>query len=409
MPGSDNATFYADLAAMPSFDVAMDTLTHVDLPDDWWIVIADVVNSTEAIAQGAYKKVNTVGVACIAAIANIDRNLSLPFIFGGDGATFAIPDSLRQAVIVALRGTQRLARDSFGLGLRAGLVRVSDLRRDDFWVKVARVALSPLVSQAMFSGRGWEEAERRVKSGKDSGAVMVDPDAGPAEASFEGFECRWQNIPSFRDHKLSVIVVAMSPEPAINQATYQRVLRVIAEVFGDLGAHHSLRADQLKLSFAPMTFAGETMVRVQGGWWQKMRYMLSMLLENIAGWWIFRRGGDTPRVPWSRYRDDLVNNTDYRKFDGALRMVVDASATQTRELQARLTTEQTAGMLVWGIHQSSEALITCLIESHAGKHIHFVDGSDGGYALAAKQMKAQLRSLRPLAGSKMCEKFSIPR
>jgi hypothetical protein len=156
-----------------------------------------------------------------------------------------------------------------------------------------------------------------------------------------------------------------------------------------------------------MTFAGETMVRVQGGWWQKMRYMLSMLLENIGGWWIFRRGGDTLRVPWSRYRDDLVNNTDYRKFDGALRMVVDASAAQTQTLQARLAAEQTAGTLVWGIHQSSEALITCLIESHAGKHIHFVDGSDGGYALAAKQMKAQLRSLRPLAGSKMCEKFSI--
>ena len=44
---------------------------------------------------------------------------------------------------------------------------------------------------------------------------------------------------------------------------------------------------------------------------------------------------------------------------------------------------------------SREALITCLVESHAGRHLHFVDGSEGGYALAARQLKAQLAAARP--------------
>jgi hypothetical protein len=32
--------------------------------------------------------------------------------------------------------------------------------------------------------------------------------------------------------------------------------------------------------------------------------------------------------------------------------------------------------------------------SYNGNHVHFVDGSDGGYALAARSLKVQLKSLR---------------
>lgn len=384
-----NTGFYRDLTPLASFEAAMDTQAHVDLPDDWWVVIADVVNSTQAIAEGAYKKVNTVGVACIAAIANIDRRLELPFIFGGDGATCAIPDSLREPAIVALRGAQHLAADSFGLKLRAGLVRVADLRADGQWTRVARIALSPLVMLPVFSGRGWEAAESRVKAGQ--GALMVDPDGGPAAASFEGFECRWQNVPSFRDVKLSLIVVATSADAASNQQTYQQVLATIHEIFGDPGAHHPLRLDGMHLSFSPLTLASEMQVRTAGrGALAKLGYLLRMLLQNAAGWWLFSRNIDTKAVHWSRYRDDMVRNTDVRKFDGALRMVLDASEAQAAELERRLAAAHAAGQLAWGVHKSREALITCLIESHEGRHMHFIDGSDGGYALAARQLKAQL-------------------
>jgi hypothetical protein len=35
--------------------------------------------------------------------------------------------------------------------------------------------------------------------------------------------------------------------------------------------------------------------------------------------------------------------------------------------------------------------MTCYVRAYAADHVHFVDGADGGYALAAKQLKAQLR------------------
>src|ERR1700752_61149 len=119
--------FYRDLPVLESFAQTIETARHAQVPGDWWIVVADVMGSTKAIDAGAYKKVNTVGVACIAAVVNVDRSVDVPFVFGGDGATFAVPDALRERAIPALREAQRLSRESFALSLRVGLVQVSDL------------------------------------------------------------------------------------------------------------------------------------------------------------------------------------------------------------------------------------------------------------------------------------------
>jgi hypothetical protein len=391
---TDNRHFYRDQPCLPSFEIAVDTRLHVDVPDDWWIVIADVSDSTEAIAWGAYKHVNTVGVACIAAVSNIDRSIELPYIFGGDGATFAIPDILIERAIVALRGAQQLSIKQFGLHLRAGLVRVGDLKQLGLWVHVGKVRISETASQPAFSGRGWEEAERRIKSGEKEGVLRVQQADGKAEASFEGFECRWQNVPSFQDHKLSLIIVATSSDNSRNQATYLRVLDQISTIFGDVAQHHPLRAERLQLSISPRLLANEWRVRAsQFGLWRRLRYFLNMIFLNAAGRYLFTRNLDTPSTQWSRYRGDMVDNTDFRKFDGALRMLIDATDNQTESLLHWLETERNAGALIFGTNQSKQALITCLVESYAGKHVHFVDGSDGGYALAARQLKRQLAEI----------------
>ena len=39
-------------------------------------------------------------------------------------------------------------------------------------------------------------------------------------------------------------------------------------------------------------------------------------------------------------------------------------------------------------------MMTCLVFSlEESRHVHFIDGADGGYALAAVQLKAQLQTL----------------
>ncbi|GBG15990.1 NAD kinase [Novimethylophilus kurashikiensis] len=387
--------FYRNIQALDSFAAATDSALHAELPADWWVVIADVEGSTAAIQAGQYKKVNTVGVACIAAVANVDRDIDLPFVFGGDGATFAIPEALRDRVIIALRGAQKLAREQFGLVLRAGLMRAGELQAEDFWMRLGKLRLSPHVTLPVLSGRGWEEAERRVKDSANRSVLRVNESEGPAEANFEGFECRWQNVPSFNDHKLSLLVAATSQDTATNLATYQRVVALIQSIYGDVAKYHPLRAERLQLSFNPTQLSHEWRVRSNSlGWLARCGYFVRLWLLNCAGHYLFSRNIDTQSVQWSRYRNELVDNSDFRKFDGMLRMVMDGSEEQARRLQARLDEEYVAGRLVYGMHKSREALVTCLVRSYTGSHMHFVDGSDGGYALAATDLKAKLHRLK---------------
>ncbi|HEY7987534.1 MAG TPA: DUF3095 domain-containing protein [Methylophilaceae bacterium] len=393
MAESDN--FYKNLPALSSFAEATDSDMHAQVPDDWWIVIADVIGSTKAIEAGAYKSVNTVGVACIAAVVNVDRSISLPFVFGGDGATFVIPDCMRGRVMMALRQAQQLARVSFGLGLRVGLMRVGDLTGAGYWVKLAKVQLSDFMTQPTFSGRGWEEAERLVKTPDAAGVVRVEEDNGEADGSFEGFECRWRGVPSFNGHKLSLLVAAVSRDAAENLATYHQVLGQIQTIYGDVSSYHPLQADKMQLAFDPSLLSHEWRVRTLGlAAAKRIGYFFKMLLTNAAGRYLFSRNLDTKAVKWSGYRQELVENSDFRKFDGMLRMVMDGSEEQSTRLQAYLEQQYRKNALVYGMHKSREALVTCIVQSYNGNHLHFVDGSDGGYALAARELKQRLKQLR---------------
>lgn len=389
MPGSDG--FYRDLPVLPSLTGAMDGQRHRELPPDWWLLIADVVDSTGAIDRGAYKAVNTVGAACIAAVCNIDRESEVPYLFGGDGATFALPGSLQARAIVALRGAQRMAQAQFGLSLRAGLVAVADLASQGHAVRLCKTRLSDALTQPVFSGRGFAIAEQWVKSADAPGVVRIRPQDEPAEASFEGFECRWRNVPSFNDHKLTLIVAATSADEAVNLATYRRVIAAIETLFGDFSRHHPLRPEGLRLGLLPRQLAHEWRVRHGGrgalaGAWAALR----LFAANVAGMLLLGRTPPIGASLWRGYRRALVENSDFRKFDGVLRMVVDATAAQAAALEATLAAEAAAGYLAYGLHKSREALVTCLVESRASKHIHFVDGSDGGYVAAARQLKAAL-------------------
>ncbi|MFO1396723.1 MAG: DUF3095 domain-containing protein [Burkholderiales bacterium] len=386
--------FYRDVDALESFALALATDRHVPVPRDWWIVVADVVGSTKAIQAGAYKSVNTVGVACIAAVMNVDRSVAIPFVFGGDGATFAVPSELRERVIPALREAQRLARRSFDLGLRVGMVPVAGLVDRGLAINLAKIRLSPHVTQATFSGRGWEEAERRVKEGDAEGVLYVREQDGPSDGSFEGFECRWQGVPSFRDHKLALLVAAIAADDGANVALYREVADTITAIYGDIASYHPLRAEQMRLSFDRRGLSHEQRVRTAGqGFLARQGYLAKMLLQNCAGSWLFSRRKDTKAVQWSRYIGDMIENSDVRKFDGVLRMIIDGTEAQCDALTQYLDAQHRAGRLAYGIHKSREALVTCIVSSYNGNHVHFVDGSDGGYAMAAQGLKAQLKGV----------------
>ncbi len=390
-------TFYQQLPTSDDFNHVLTGSAWHDLPADWWIVIADVVNSTDAIQRGAYKEVNTVGVACIAALSNLlhEHKLDFPYLFGGDGATFAIPPSWYPQAVAAIRATQQMAKQRFGLMLRAGAVPVAVLLEQGYRVQISKYQLSTALQQAVFAGNGWQVAEQWVKQ-SHSAVHTITPEALPVTADFSGFECRWQTVPSFRGAKLALLVAANTDDEKQHVQIYQQVLAKIAELFGDAEQSHPLRPEAMQLSLQPTALQYETAVRTFD---TTVDTTANMAAYRRKIWWInaigkiiFACGIDTKAVAWSRYRQELVQHTDCRKFDGMLRMVLDGSTQQIAALEHYLQQQQSCGLLHFGMHVSSQALVTCVVHAPGQQqHIHFVDGADGGYALAAQQMKQTLR------------------
>src|SRR5277367_6183942 len=114
----DSDTFYGGIPVFRGFGSLMDPALYSPLPDDWSIGVADIVESTRAIAEARYKAVNMAGASVIAAVTNALEGREFPFVFGGDGASFAVsPDDLASAR-EALAATASWVRDDLDLVMR---------------------------------------------------------------------------------------------------------------------------------------------------------------------------------------------------------------------------------------------------------------------------------------------------
>ncbi len=88
------------------------------------------------------------------------------------------------------------------------------------------------------------------------------------------------------------------------------------------------------------------------------------------------------------YARELVENSDFRKFDDGLMMTLDCPDDTADAIAARLAAAEAEGVLRFGLHRQAEALLTCIVPSaRRPDHVHFVDGAAGGYAMAAAALK----------------------
>src|SRR5260370_24766310 len=146
--------FYGIIPVFRGFGKLMDPALYSPLPDDWTIGVADIVESTRAIAQARYKAVNLAGAAVIAAVTNALEGREFPFVFGGDGASFAVsPDDLGRARD-ALAATATWVKDDLNLVMRVALVPLAAVRARGLDVRVARFRPWPHLSYALLSGGG---------------------------------------------------------------------------------------------------------------------------------------------------------------------------------------------------------------------------------------------------------------
>ena len=346
MSGEDR--FYSELPLLDRFADVPDLASYRSAPDSWALVLTDVKGSTQAIGEGRYKEVNALGVASIVAIRNAVSDLDIPFVFGGDGATLLAPVTALERIRPALRGVQRHAQNAFGLAIRAGVVPISDLRRAGHDVLVARYRASRFATFAMLAGTGLTEGERWIKDperGRDYEVV-----AGPSHADFTGFECRWKPIPSRFGEVISLLVKAQ-PEDAEQAALiYRGVLSKLEAILEGDGRPVGPGVLQLASGAA---FDAEA--KLHSGHSGGLSYLARRALASATtavGKSLLSRGWDALGFPGRTYREEVTSNTDFRKFDDTLRMVIDVTREQRSAIEEFLKDQHELGRVVYGIHSS---------------------------------------------------------
>ena len=120
--------------------------------------------------------------------------MTFPFVFGGDGASFAVPPATRALARQALAETATWVKEDLDLSLRIGMISVADIRAHGLDVRVARYVPSENISIAMFSGGGIAWADAAMKRGE----IAVPPAPPGAHPDLSGLSCRYEEIPASR-------------------------------------------------------------------------------------------------------------------------------------------------------------------------------------------------------------------
>ena len=360
-------------------DVA-DPSRYVPLPDDWRIGLSDVVDSTKAIEAGRYKAVNLAGAATISAVSNaLGGDLPL-FVFGGDGARFAVPPEQAPLAAEALARVAAWVGRDLDLTLRVGMVGVDEIRAHGTDARAAFWAASDHVRYAMFTGRGLEWAETQLKGG----AIGLAPSVSDEEPNLTGLSCQWGPILPKRGKIVSLIVKA---EPEATTGGFAEIASEITAVLEEAADLNPVPEDDPAVRWPATTLGLQARVARNGqpSWLRGLTTVMTTLLMWLVFKLDLRIGGFDP----VRYRREIAANTDFRKFDDALMMTLDCAPDTVERLRAILDTATARGTIRFGLHVQEEALMTCVVPSvMTSAHFHFVDGAGGGYASAARQLRA---------------------
>ena len=353
--------------------------------------MCDVRNSTAAVEAGRYKNVNTVGAAVITALLNAAGEIEIPFIFEGDGAMLCVPPQLLDVARAALLKAQEMALSSFALELRVATLPMAHISKAGFNIQVARHRVSEHYIQAVFAGGGMAYAERYMKDTATAALCNIEAGSIDAHASFDGLECRWQDIPSRFGETVSMMVRALGTDEDAGARVYRALIAKVREIYGSDDTCHPVFPPNLSFTFDDMRLGNEVGVRaMERSAFGKWRYLMKVRMIVLLGWFLIRFKIKTAETDWGRYKTILARNADVRKFNDCFRQILAGNAAQRIALTAWLDESFARGELVYGAHVSDRAQMTCMVFDYAGRHLHFIDGADGGLFMAAKALKERM-------------------
>jgi hypothetical protein len=357
------------------------------VPHDWFVVLADIQNSTSAVEAGQHNEVNLIAAGSIIAGLNVARlrGVEVPYFFGGDGGLLLIPRELMGEVLAALYEHASNTYKNFGLSMHVGSLATRDIIDAGRWIQIAKLQLPGGLRKAIVIGDGFAYAEEQIKIKSPE----RENSTGISGLNLDGLECRWDRVKPPPQYHENVCCIVQCLTSNSQLEVYNYIMQAIERIYGDPTQRSPLSTEQLHLDLSSMKVKREMLVKF-GVW--KVGYFLSTWMKNILGPYFFRKNLEFEGIHAQEYLRQVISNADTLTIDGKINTIISGDERKRKELLGILDAEEKAGRIVYGHHISRESIMTCYIENRDSKHVHFVDGSDGGYTEAAKELKSKLKA-----------------
>lgn len=381
--------FYKNIpkSFLPLTELLKDESLFYRVPKTWSVVVTDIEDSTAAVAKGAHNDVNLSATGSIITVLNtlksVNNRIKIPYFFGGDGSTFIIPNAVLEPVLLALNNYSQHIKKTLQLNLRVGHLGVEKVYSNNISLKITKVRHNRYFTTPVVLGNGLKYAEQKIKDKfkvEDSNGLQnIEPD-------LQGMECRWDEIyPNETDKKVICLLVDCDEE-SMQAEVYGAIMKEIDLIFGNLEKRNPISTLRLKLNTSLANIRKEMYVKIGK---HKIIYLISNWILTIIGKFYFRffKGGKL-------YKTRITQLSDTIMLDGFLNTVITGTNVQIDELKTLLDKLEEENKIIYGIHITHASIMSCYIEDRKEKHIHFVDGTEGGYTSAAIMFKDKLKKLQ---------------
>lgn len=353
------------------------------VPESWLLIQSDVTNSTQAIHNGRYQDVNRAGVLTLVALANFTQNLKFPYIFGGDGVVALIPAQDLVKLRAILADLQQKIHESLQLDLRIGVWSIQELYQQKLNISIGYAKSHNNIDSCIIQGDAIKFTEEQLK--KQSGPWHIQPQEQLKEytAEFTGYSCRWADIPSPKDSTIALIIEA---DPQIFPLIYSQISQILGQDWNPISTQGMRQSSPLKVAFTQTKILSKH---------QSLRLQITKFGQVLFEWFLVYfcvRFKINFRYHWmnlSECKEQNVQNADYLKYDGTLKLIASVNSLQIEQLLQLLEEKRQLGQIFYGLHTSDSAHITCALHIDSEMEIHFVDATGGGYTQAALALKQQ--------------------
>ncbi|WP_231717804.1 DUF3095 family protein [Nonlabens sp. YIK11] len=384
MPQDRSAHFYSDLHVYSGqlVEIYANRANFCQVPNEWFIIVTDVENSTIAVQNGKQQEVNLAATGSIVACLNIAREagVDIPFFFGGDGATLLVPKLIKESCLQALTYHQERCLTSFDFYLRVGYRTVKEMRERGCVLNISKFQRNSYHVMPLIQGDALQRAESEIKSNEaqDLGITQLETQL----LNLEGMECKWDKISPPQEQNEVLALIINATDVSLQHDIYTAILKEMDRIYGEDHQRNPVTMEHLKMVNSLSQLKNEIKVKYATS---GLRKIISTAARSIFGSFYVKY-----TEKGRNYLNELIQLTEVLLLDGSINTVIAGTVEKRKEFFKMLDNMERNDQIQYGYYSSKSSILSCYVTAIDDYHIHFLDGDNGGYTRASKVLKKKL-------------------